>query len=393
MNTVAHQVALPSRRRPLPTVTDANRNQPLASAEGYTPEGEGGQCRERTMNYPNDNETLLLDANFAMAKRRNRRYSMNTNRLFFARSNETRVLDQFTKHGITKSGNDFVPVASDQYEYSALKFNRRDVEAKLSRNTIECSQIQNAKRLGEVLIFEDNHPGRFAGSGKHVDQRNKWQFGPNSSLKRAIRMASSKVDTSNSNSTEHLMKQYSFGPRELSADHFGSSVELELKHKVGHEKASEELRPEGLRMDVLIKAGVTERTKSPSRNSTNFDNLFSLNASRDTISTPKYSHFYGVVPIVRSDDNELSKSTSRDNHLPSISVISGVPRGQILTVVRKTVTGLEIERRSSTEVIRIENRPRTCQLHLCTEHNPPLVKNRTINWVKSQRLLQKRIKV
>ena len=393
MNTVGHQIALPSRRRLLPTVTDTNRNHPFVSAEGYTSGDDGGQCDKGTMNYPNENDTLALDVNYALAKRRNRRYSMSANRLFFARSNETRAVDQFTSHDIMKSENCFDPIASDHYEYSTLKFNRREVEEKLFRSTAGRSQIQNAKRLGELLIFEDNNISGFADSGKQVGRREKWQFRPNSSLKRAIRMASSKVDTTVSSSTEPSMKQYSFGPQELSAERFGSSVELELKHKVEHEKITEHLRPEGLRMDVLIKAGVAGATKSPSRCSTNFDNLFYLNASRDAVSTPNYSQFYGVVPMIGFDENELSKSTARDYHLPSISVISGVPRGQILTVVRKTVTGLEIERRSSTEVVRIKDRPRTCQLHLCTEHDPPLVKNRTISWVKSQRLLQKRIKL
>ena len=81
--------------------------------------------------------------------------------------------------------------------------------------------------------------------------------------------------------------------------------------------------------------------------------------------------------------------------LPPINCISKTQGKKVLTVLRKTKAGLEIENRFIHLLGRItegyENTPHTVEL--VSEINSPEVDKRTVSWVENQRSLNRRIKV
>ena len=368
------------------------RRESLGLTEAHSYEADGVKFNETTVNRLNENS--VLSSNRAWTKGQNRRYSMNDNQLFCKRkSNETRLGDQFTNYFDATNESCFVPAMSLEYEHRKSNLNHRNVDGK-RRSIAESARLWDSKEVDEVLIFEGYKASRYLGLSKEMNQRRMCRCVQGTPLKQAIRMASAKVGTSNSGCDKSQRKKYSFGTQGSSTANFGSSVELEFKRKFGCEESMENMGPAKLLSDVLINAGGRETTKNySSKRTPTFHDLFSLNYNRDVISTPKTAQFLGSMPLMKQSEKDPSLCSSRNGHLPLISVNSYIPRGQILTVVRKTVTGLEIERRSSTEIISIPDTSRSCQLNSCMEYDPPRVKNRTINWVKSQRLLQNRIKV
>ena len=370
------------------------RREYFGLTETHSCEGDCVKCSETTVNKLDEKGVLLFGTNCALTKGKNRRYSMNANQLFCERkSNETGLRDQFTKYFDRTRDSCYVPAISLEFDHKKSNLNHRNVEGK-RRSIAESAHLRDSNEVGEVLIFEGYKTSGYLDFSKEINQRSICQCVEGTPLKHPIRFTSAKVGTSSSGCDKSQRKQYSFGTQGSSTANFGSSVELEFKRKFGCEESMEIMGPAKLLSATLINAGGKETGKNSTiKRTPTFQDLFSLNYNRDVISAPRTARFSGLMPMMKQSEQDPSLCSSRKRHLPLISVNSYIPRGQIQTVVRKTVTGLEIERRCSTEMISIPDTSRSCELNSCMEYDPPRVKNRTINWVKSQRLLQNRIKV
>ena len=374
---------------------DTHRKHSLNSVESNTSERDAVQKDNRIINDLDENDGLSLKLKYAlMTKGQNRRCERREDNrmLYIRRNNETRIVDQCTKHLYAKNENCFAPAISEDFDWKSV--NHRNVHWKRYRDIAGRAQLQEPKEVGEIFISEEHKTRRrYTKMSRGVSHTEACQCFLGAPFKRAIQIVSP-GGASNSGCDKSPVKQCSFGTTASSAANCGSSVELEFRSKAGHEESMVQGRPGRLLSDGLISGGVRETTtKSYANRIQGIDELFLVNCNRDLYRAPKPARFLGVIPLFKHHGKDVSLSLSTKDHLPSISAKCGTSGGQILTVVRKTVTGLEIERRSSTEIISIPNASRSCDMNSCMEYDPPRVKKRTINWVKSQRLLQSRIGV
>ena len=340
-----------------------------------------------SMDKCDEDDILPLEENIVLKPGLNRRYAANDQTLLRARKNdETRIVDQFTKNYETRGTKK--NCVSGEFNYNNSDNCDGSLEAKHCRNAAERSQLRGSKDVGELLIFEGLSESKFQSTD--LVERNICHCTHRTPLKHAIRMASAKVNASKSCSYSPMPeKPHSPGIRRGLIGSDASSLELECQQ---FERNADNLQSEMSQSEIWLNNPPTHPAKRAmcDRNF-HLSQLFSLHSNEVNASEPRVGSFLGLISLTKQTERDASFRTSDNDRLPSISVTSGIPRGRILTVVRKTGTGLEIERRAST--VRIPETPRSCELNSCTVHYTPPIKNRTINWVKSQRLLQNRIKV
>lgn len=310
-------------------------------------------CKQKLRNSYDDNEERLSPS------RKNEKTQIES--LFSNYFDDGRKLDGWSVERSARSptyGHRLAPRIDTKY--------RRSCDDLRSRSKENC----------KVSIFDERDNYR-------KENCNRDRYGKStshsSSLKDAFRMVSAKMDKSEKCSMSVGTQRVSVQGVNCLDDN--SVLELDCQEFERDEQFS----------NMPFNARYRENIAKANADKGSFQQLFSL---QNNSSLPQDTEsILGLVSLKSHNEKELAFCFSNTEKLPAISMTAGLSRAHVTTVVRNTGTGLEIERRACTAIFDVPDLSENKQLNLCMQHEHPRIKNRTINWVKSQRLLQKRIKV
>ena len=265
--------------------------------------------------------------------------------------------------------------------------NTHTVNAKNWRINERHAHLVNCREIGGNAVFNEQNVERYKVCDSYRKEVCYCQ------QKRVPRMTSCKVNTAEKDCIK-LSMPWGLQPAGVQGpEQFRKSSTIRFDHEDFEQKLGDMMTNVTI-SDIKLKTGYGEVEKRAfEKRQTNCQQLFSLHSNQGEMGASSTGDFLGLLSLRRKEDSDLSFCLSSTGQFPSLCVRTGLSKPHVLTVVRRTGTGLEIERRASAELVRIPEICENRKWNSCAEHDQRRVKNRTISWVNSQRLLQSRIKV